>query len=261
MLLGHQGVIGALSSQLPPVSIITGPQSVGKRMIATYAAIKNNIPRLDFTEVKKLTVDESDRVKQFMLTRPSKNFKFALIDLDTASEPAIHDLLKLLEEPPTYARFSLISSRRVPATVLTRGQRYSVGLLGPDELYSILVEKNIPYAEAKKLSILGRVDLALKAYSDSFAKSTALNVLQSIADGDYALFVQAYKAVDENAANSILLALQESAAQKWTVFNPEHLGAFSNRGVALKVLSSWSTVASAKPQLAVRAALESVMRG
>lgn len=261
MIVGHQGVIGALSSQLPPVSIITGPESVGKRMIATYAAMKNDVARLDFTEVKRLTVDEAQRVKQFMLTRPSNNYKFALIDLDQASTPAVHDLLKVLEQPPAYARFSLITSRRLPPTLATRGHKYTVGLLSQDELFTVLVNKNIPESEAMKLGNLGRVDLALKAYADISAKATAMNVLQAVMSQDYALFAQSYKAVDENAANMILSALQESAAQKWTIFNPEYLGPFKNRNVALKVLAAWSTVASARSQLSVRVALESLMRG
>src|SRR4051812_34777986 len=128
MLLGHQGVIGALSSQLPPVSIITGPPSVGKRMIAAYAAMKNNVARIDFTEVSRLTVDEAFRVKQFMRTSPQNEYKFALINLEQASDAAMNDLLKALEEPPSYARFSLISSARLPRTLITRGHNYTVGL-------------------------------------------------------------------------------------------------------------------------------------
>jgi hypothetical protein len=59
----------------------------------------------------------------------------------------------------------------------------------------------------------------------------------------------------------ILAALEESAAQSWRIFDPKYLGAFSNRQVALKVLAAWSTMSEARPQLAVRTALESVMRG
>lgn len=261
MLLGHQEVIGALSLQLPPVSIITGPPSVGKRMIAAHAAIRNNIPRIDFTEVRKLTVDESKRIKMFMQTKPTQKFKFALIDLDLASTPAIQDLLKLIEEPPSYARFSFISSVKVPSTLTTRGEKYKVGLLKNEDLLKILLDKNIPEPDASKLSHLGRVDLALKAYSDIAARTTALNVLQSVLSGDYALFSQSYKAVDDNSASMIIQALEESAAQKWIVFNPDYLGEFSDRNIALKVLSVWSTIASARATISVRVALESIMRG
>ena len=261
MLVGHQGVIGALSSQLPPVSIITGPPSVGKRLIAAHAAMSNNVARVDFTEVSKLTVDEATRIKRFMHDQPMHNYKFALIDVDYASEPAINDLLKALEEPPSYARFSLISSRRLPRTILTRGHKYSVGLLKSDELFTILTAKGIPSADAEKVSGLGRVDKALQAYSDTSAKTTALNVIQSVEANDYELFVQAYKAVDQRAAEMIIVLLEESACQNWKLFNPDYLGVFKKKNVALTILSAWSNVASARPQLAVRAALESVMKG
>ena len=261
MLVGHQGVVGALSSRLPPVSIITGPPSVGKRMIATYAAMTNDVARIDFTEVSRLTVDEASRIKRFMSTHPTSKLKFALIDLDAASTPAINDLLKALEEPPEYARFSLISSNRVPSTLLTRGHNYTVGFLNPDELLEILLAKGVPEKDALKVRHLGRVDLAMQAYSDIASRTTALTVLQSMEANDYVLFCHSFKAVDNKTAEMIITILQEAASQKWKLFAPEYLGAFARKDVAMRILGAWSKVSSARPQLAVRTALESVMRG
>jgi hypothetical protein len=59
----------------------------------------------------------------------------------------------------------------------------------------------------------------------------------------------------------IIAAWEESAAQSWKLFDPALLGVFAKRNVALKLLAAWSTMADARPQLAVRAVLESVMRG
>lgn len=261
MLVGHQGVIGALSSQLPPVSIISGPPSVGKRLIAAHAAMYNNISRVDFTEVSRLTVDEATRIKKFMTIQPMSAYKFALIDLDSASDAAVDDLLKSLEEPPSYARFSLISSKRLPRKILTRGHKYTVGFLNSTDLTSILLSKGISQSDAAKVSKLGRVDVAMQAYSDISAKTTAISVLQAVESNDYELFVQAYKAVDEKAANMIVSAFEEVASQNWKLFNPEYLGAFSKRNAGLTMLAAWSNVSSARPQLAVRIALESVMKG
>jgi DNA polymerase III delta prime subunit len=261
MLVGHREVTRALSSQLPSVSIITGPPSVGKRLIAAQAAMSNHIARIDFTEVKRLTVDEASRVKKFMATTPMSDLKFALIDIDSASSAAMQDLLKTLEEPPRYSRFSLISSNKVPATLLTRGHKYTVGLLNSDELFQILTRQGLGENEAKKFSTLGRVDHALQAYNDVAAKATALTVLESVASNDYQLFCQAYGNVDDRAANMLLIVLQESAAQNWKLFNPQYLGVFAQRKVALTILATWSKVNNARPQLAIRAALESVMKG
>jgi hypothetical protein len=261
MLVGHERVTRELSSRLPSVFIITGPPSVGKRLVAANAAMQHKINRVDFIEISRLTVAESSRIKNFMATSPMESLKFALINLDLATTPAINDLLKSLEEPPSYARFSLISSNRVPATLLTRGHKYTVGLLNSNELLSILMSKGVPENEARKVSKLGRVDLAMQAYSDISAKATAISVLQSVELNDYPLFTQAFKAVDDAAAHMVVAALEEGASQNWKLFNPEYMGAFANRKVALTVLSAWSNVASARPQLAVRTALESVMRG
>lgn len=261
MLVGHQGVTKALSSQLPPVSIISGPPSVGKRIIAAQAAINNNISRIDFTEVSRLTASEATRVKAFMSSTPMNTYKFALIDLDNATHNAFNKLLKALEEPPDYARFTLITSQRVPPTILTRGYSYSVGLLEESELLQILLNKGVPASEAPKFSKLGRVDLALQAYSDVAARAAAINVLQSVESNDYLLFMQAFKAVDEKTAHTIITILQESAAQNWKLFTPDYIGSFSNQKLALAVLSAWSNVSGARPQLAVRVALESIMKG
>jgi DNA polymerase III delta prime subunit len=261
MLVGHQGVIEALSSQLPPVSIITGPPSVGKRMIAAYAAIKNNIARVDFTEVTKLTVDEAVRVKEFMAVKPMQTFRYAVIDLDKASDAAMDKLLLTLESPPSYAKFAMITSGKAPRTLQTRAARFTVGLLEPTELLTILVNKGIPVSQAKSLSRLGRVDLALSAYHDVASKNTALNVLNAVESDDRILLMQAYKAVDEKAANMIITAWEEAAAQSWRLFDPAALGVFAKRQVALKLLAAWSTMADARPQFAVRTVLESVMRG
>jgi hypothetical protein len=261
MLVGHKGVIGVLSSQLPPVSIITGPPSVGKRLIAAYAAMINNVSRVDFTEVSRLTVPEASRVKDFMSVHPMHSLKFALIDLDSASDAAMNDLLHDLEQPPEYARFALISSQRVPETLRTRGQPYSVGLLKPDELKSILLSLAMPEEDAAKFCVLGRVDLAMQAYNSSALRATALTVLQSALENDYILFSQAYKSVDDRVARIIISILEESATQRWRLYAPNYLGAFAQQNVAMAVLAAWSTVSSARPQLAVRAALESIMKG
>lgn len=261
MLVGHQEVVESLSSQLPPVSIITGPPSVGKRMIAAYAAMKNSISRIDFTEVTRLTVDEAARVKEFIASEPMSRHKFVLIDLDAASSRAIDKLLITLEQPPTYARFAITTSQPVPRTLLTRGWKYPVGLLEPEDLQTILLNKGIPVADAVKLCHLGRVDVALNAYANSAARMSAINVLQAVESGDHILFMQACKGMDEQTANFIVMALQEAVAQSWNIFSAQQLGVFAERKVALQVLMLRGTVANARPQLAVKSALESIMRG
>ncbi len=261
MLLGHEGVVEAMSSRLPPVSIISGPSSVGKRLIASYAAMKNNVDRIDFIEVKKLTVDEAKKIQDFVSTTPIKELKFVLVDLDYSSIEATHKLLKLLENPPEYSRFSLITSQAVPRPLLTRSQKYTVGLLNPEQLKRILISKGVPEIEASGLATLGRVDLAMNTYLDSASKNSALNVLQAVESGDYVLFLQAYKAIDDRAVRVILEILQESASQNWKVYSPESLNFFSKREVALKILNLWSTVNSARPTLAMRVTLESLLRG
>jgi DNA polymerase III delta prime subunit len=230
-------------------------------MVGIYAAMVHNVARVDFTEVSNLTVAEATRVKQFMSVSPMQTLKYALIDLDGSSTAAINDLLKTLEEPPSYARFTLISSSKLPATILTRGHKYRVGLLKTNELEQILLNKGLPAEDAKRFSTFGRVDLAMNAYNDVAAKASAITILQAAASGDYELFCQACKAIDENSARMILVALEESASQSWKLFKPEYLEVFGKRPAAMKILAAWSAISTARPQLAVRAALESVLKG
>lgn len=260
MLVGHQEVARELSLRLPPVSVINGPQSVGKRLIAAYAAIKNSISRVDFIEIKRLTVQDAKRIKDFVMTAPHSNYKFILIDLDQASRPAMDDLLKTLEEPPEFARFSLITSSRVLPTLATRAHKYSVGLLSPDELKTILTSKGISAEYADKYCHLGRVDLAISAVEKSFYTSTIITVLQAVEAGDYELFNQAFKGMDDHMALLLVETLKESVSKSWRLIKPEYIGAFSTTRAALTVLTAWSNVQDAKPTLAVRTALESVMR-
>lgn len=260
MLVGHQEVARELSLRLPPVSVITGPQSVGKRLIAAYAAISNSVARIDFAEIKYLSVDAAHQIKSFISTTPHSKYKFVLIDLDHASKAAMNDLLKTLEEPPEFARFSLISSSRVLPTLATRAHKYSVGLLTPEELKTILLRREVGAEQAEKYCHLGRVDLALTAIEKSFYTASIITVLQSVEAGDYELFNQAFKGMDDQMSMLLIETLKESIAQSWRLIKPEYLGAFSTSRAALTVLSAWSNVQDAKPTLAVRAALESVMR-
>lgn len=261
MLLGHQEVIRTLGIELPPVSIITGPSSVGKRLVATSVVIKQGVARVDFTEVSKLTVDEAIRVKSFIESTPMKDLKVILINLDNATSRAMDKLLLTLEEPPNYARFILTASQAIPRTLQTRAWRYQVGYLKSEDLLSILIKRNIPLRDAEKLSSLGQVNLALDTYNNVAEQVAAINILQAAQSGDYVLFMQACKSLNATVAKFIVLALQEAASQSWAVFNEDNLGAFSDKKVALHVLGVWSTVDQARPTLAVRSALESIMKG
>lgn len=261
MLEGHQEVATILSQSLPPVTLIKGPASVGKKLLAVQAVIQNNIARIDFLDIPKLHVEEVKKIKQFMSTQPYKNYKACIIDLDNASSAATNDLLKLVEEPPGYSKFVFISSQRVPRTLQTRAHNFTVGLLSKDSMLKILTSQGLSLSEAQKVCALGQVQPAIQAHKHSTTTSNILTVLQAVEENDYLLFVQAFKAIDDEAALLILELLKESATQRWKQYSPQYLGAFAKRQVAIAILTKWSAVASAKPSLAIRTALESVMRG
>lgn len=261
MLVGHTDVVSRLSESFPAVSLIQGPSSVGKRLIAAKAAMANSVDRIDFLPVSRLTVDESARIKNFMKTYPSGPLKVASIDIDGATCSAMDKLLVLLENPAPYSRYVLTSSAPVPRTLQTRSEKFFVGYLSEQELTEILLSRGIPQSELSNLVGLGSVQAALQAHSTMPSFYAALNILQAVESQDHILLMQAYKGIDDACARMILTALQESASQRWRLFKPQQLGVFAKRQIATKVLGAWTVVSDARLSLSIRVLLESLMRG
>lgn len=261
MLVGHKKVVESLDRYVPSVFLLSGPPSVGKRLIALSAAKSKGVASVDFMQVDRLHVEDAINLRSFMTTSAMKDLRFASIDLDDASKPALDRLLLLLENPPPKTHFALLGSKAVPRTIQTRSQVFNIGLLRPTELSSILKSKGLPVNVIDKVCNFGRVDLAMQAYSDISVKAAALNVLTAVQTQDRLLLMESFKAVDDKSAFMILSALQEAAAGVWTMFTPEQLGPIAQKGVALKLLAAWSSMASARPQLAVRVVFESILRG
>lgn len=66
--------------------------------------------------------------------------KFVVLEgLENAGDPAVNALLKILEEPPAFCHFILISSNpgRIPATVLSRVRRFRFNALDSEALKQI----------------------------------------------------------------------------------------------------------------------------
>lgn len=92
-------------------------------------------PELD-KETGKLhdiSIDETKRLKHWISLRPTGTHKVVVIEhAERLGDEAANNLLKVLEEPPSYAHFFLLTSRpgQVLATVISRCERVDVASSG-----------------------------------------------------------------------------------------------------------------------------------
>lgn len=163
-LVGHQRQLGWLTRELPQVTLITGPASVGKRKLAhEILAARGGVS----TEVTELTADEARRVTREAGIAPFGPRKNILIRLDKSSETAQNILLKTLEEPAPTARFLLLASEPLLPTIVSRCHRIRVGLLTDDEVFLVLTGLGVSEADARAYAPWGngQVAPALEAVS------------------------------------------------------------------------------------------------
>lgn len=262
-VIGHEAVRKLLEDNLPQVVSLIGPKSIGKRTLAIYLAQFHGFEWVDVMEWEApLTGGKARQVQDFARTHPFERRKLAIVHLDSASDSALNDMLKLLEEPPSYMHFILISTSATLPTIMSRSQVFHMGTLSPEELTSVLTRFNgMNEGAASKVSFAGQVSAAKEAYEGVNAKAAAVATLKAVESRDILLFKRSFKAVDDLAARMIERALQEAATGDWQLFSPSDLPLFSKRpDVALRLLEAWSQTGSARRSLSARVVLEPVVR-
>lgn len=170
-ILGHKDVKKRMSSLVEGNSIrgsflFHGPPSVGKRTIAFEVArctlclmdrsenctckscrqFKGDHP--DFMSVgvqEKIKVNDIDNVLSFSFKAPFlSNYRVAVIDnADNITWSAANKLLKVIEEPPSYLSFILVTSEpgRVLDTLRGRCIQVPYGNLSEENIINILYQK------------------------------------------------------------------------------------------------------------------------
>lgn len=133
---------------LPHTLIFAGPDGVGKRMVAEDVASalapegyqfdrRTAAPERDEDGMlHDISIDAMRELKQWMTLRPMGAHKTVVIDdADRLGDEASHALLKLLEEPPAYACFILVTSRpgSLLPTITSRGERLDFRELSDDD--------------------------------------------------------------------------------------------------------------------------------
>lgn len=260
MIIGHHEVTQILERELPAVTLLHGPPSIGKWTLTHHLATYHQVPMADHAIYPDgLHIDAVRAIKSFVATAPFGPYKLIQARLDGSTEPALNALLKTLEEPPPTVRFLLTSSSPTLDTVTSRCTVFRLGLLDEDELRQILIQQGLSPAGATAAAALGRgqVKPALAARNSEPARQVVLELVRSLALHDRALFARATKNFDDDARDMLNLWLVEAITGRWRVFNAEQTYGLTKNPLALRrMLLSLSALTGARARLGVRVALE-----
>lgn len=167
------------TGKLAHAYLLEGPQGVGKRLFAQemMRALVPEAARLDWTVVEPERDDDGrfhdipikavQGLKAWVALRPTSGRKVILIDdAERLGDDAADALLKILEEPPAYAHFLLVSSRlgQMVPTIASRCQHLRFPAVPDDDVLG-LVRGHRPDADDLRLLAAvaaGRPGIALR---------------------------------------------------------------------------------------------------
>lgn len=262
MIIGHAATVMTLQAHLPPVTILIGPASIGKRTLARHLADWHDIPTCDRMECTSALMSETARsVVEFARRAPFGHTRLSIIPMDGASTAAQNILLKTLEEPPDTATFILTATASVLPTVQSRAQVFHLGLLTDEQVVQILSARGMSPEAAHRAAVIGmgQVQPALDAdTTETAGKTLASNLLGAVAEHDAQEFERlCTSAVTGEIRQLVKILLMEGITNRWRIFergechgldqNPERLRA---------MLQTLHRHEAAAPSLSVRTALE-----
>ena len=257
--IGHSANRQMLEDTLPPVSLLLGPPSVGKRTMAEYLRayhgfhVSDTLNTCDGTLTKAVV----RQIIEFVSTAGFGRGKFVIVRLDGASHASLHALLKILEEPPPRTYFMLLSAERPLATIASRCTTFHFGLLTHAELEMILRHGGVGTVAAIRGATLGhgRVRPALMAAVAENSYAGSLDILEALAGADREAFAKATREVNESTRLMLLCWCNEATTGRWQVFEQRHQFGIPPERVR-KIFLALCAVMTVNARLAIRAALE-----
>jgi DNA polymerase-3 subunit delta' len=186
-------------SRLPHALLFTGPDGVGKRSmaedllgelvppsLAVFDAMRlSPIPDEDGA-VTDVSVESVRAMRSWMAMRPAGSRKVVLMDsVERLNAESANTLLKVLEEPPAYAHFLLMTGNPagVLPTVSSRCQRLDFRPLSDAEMKLVLGKRKLDDDDRALLAVLagGRPAAAL-AMLDGGELATAAKEIAALQD-------------------------------------------------------------------------------
>jgi DNA polymerase III subunit gamma/tau len=134
----------------------SGPEPCGKCPVCLEGAAGTLVDVLEIDGASNRGIEEIRTLRENVKYMPARGrYKVYIIDeVHQLTEAAFNALLKTLEEPPPHIVFVLATTdpREIPATVLSRVQRFDFRPIAPDALRAslehILNEEKIPFEPA-----------------------------------------------------------------------------------------------------------------
>lgn len=167
--------------RVPNSLLLTGPEGVGKRRLALVLAKAINCRKRrddacdecpvcraieggrfpDVQEIKPegqvIRVERVREMRQLAYLRPMAGEKrvFIITEAEKLNDPSANTLLKILEEPPFFSQFILITSNPdlILSTIKSRCQILSFVPIGKAEIAKALEEKGYPEDRARIIAL------------------------------------------------------------------------------------------------------------
>lgn len=221
--VGHKFVRIYLEKILPPVTLLQGPDSIGKRTLSHHLAAHHGALGVDLLVLDWLSTGSAREVVWSSHTAPHGRMKLVLMNLDGATDAAQNVLLKTLEGPPGNFKVIMRASEPVMPTITSRAHVFQMGLLSEIDLYQILVAKGMTSVSAQNCARAGcgQVQRAIASGVEDFRKVIVLNIVKAFAQGDRNLFNHSLDDATEDVLELLRTWAHEANTGRWRIFNPD----------------------------------------
>jgi len=213
------------SGRVAHAYLFTGPRGTGKTSVARiFAYAINNFDYddqllIDIIEIDGASnrrIDEVRELKERIHVTPVQaKYKVYIIDeVHMLTKEAFNALLKTLEEPPEHAVFILATTEmhKLPATIISRTQRYAFKLVSNEEVISHL--KNICDKEGIKYEVSALEAIAEMGQGGMRDSISLLDQVSSLGDITLASVTSSLGLVEQSQISELLSYIESGTPKE-----------------------------------------------